>query len=269
MIELLKEPEDIYHSRAGEYLSSHLLIAFAKYPILYRAMITREYVRPDTEYYAFGRALHCLVLEGHEVFTSRYIADSPINPATGKPFGVATKKYEVWADEQREIGHEPIAATQIELVWTMAENVLQHKEASFLLNRAPHRECVVRGYYCGVPCQIRMDAFGKDVGIIDFKTCDKLSRIPYAAKDYCYYEQLAFYREVLRAAGNDCSFDVHLIASEKQYPYRCGVWHVAEESLDIAKEDNELFISELRECTISNTWPTRYEDIRELRLYRQ
>lgn len=262
---LLTEPEAVYHSQAGEYLSSHLLDIFRKNPVLYKATVTREYTRPDKEYFAFGRAVHCLVLEGEGIFRERYIANSPVNPSTGKCYGPASKAYLEWAMGMRDLGMEPITAAQEELTKAMVQRLCFHKEIQWLLNASPYREKVIRARYCNMPCQIRMDALGEQ-GIVDFKTCDTLSKIPFAAKIYNYYGQLAFYREVMRVSKAGFPCDVHLIASEKEYPYRCGIWHITKESLDIAQEDNELYMLELKECQDMDDWPTRYEEVRELKL---
>jgi hypothetical protein len=264
MASLLVEPENVYHSRAGECLSSHLLRSFWECPQLYHDIITGEFIRPDTGYYILGRALHTLILEGKEKFDNTYVSDSPINPTTDKPYGCTTKKYMEWATAMRNDELEPIAGDQMILLKKMAKSIANHKEASWLLSMALYRERVIRLQYQGLFCQIRMDALGKEVGIVDFKTCDKLSRLPYAARDYGYYAQLAFYRTILRESRLEFSSDVHIIASEKQYPYRCGVWHVSQCALDEAEEDNGLLIEELKVCMVNDTWPTRYEDLREL-----
>jgi len=258
------ESESVYHAQAGKFLSSHLLGVFADCPALYYDMAAGKYTRPDKDYYIIGRAVHCLVLEGMEEYRNRYTTNFPNNPTTSKPYGTTTKKYEQWAEGQKELGRQPITDSQECLVRVMARSVHAHKEAMFLLNSAPLREQVLRVEYCGIPCQIRIDALGEDVGIVDFKTCDRLSRFPYAAKDYNYYGQLAFYREVLRMANLGYSLNTSIIAVEKQHPHRCGVWCVDETSLVNAKEDNEFSISELKLCKTSNTWPTGYEDVRTL-----
>ena len=272
MSQLHTEPEAVYHAQAGKYLSSHLLGTFSQCPALYHLMATKKYTRPDKDYYIIGRALHCLVLEGLEEYKARYIANSPINLKTGKPYGSMTNVYGQWAEGQRAMGLEIITPSQQDLVLQMAITVNEHKEIARILQEAPLREKVMRTKYCEIECQIRMDALGEGVGIVDLKTCDRLNRLPYAARDYNYYGQLAFYRAVLGAADivpwakeMGLPIDVYLIAVEKQFPHRCGIWHVDKASLDEAQEDNEQLIKELKECQASNTWPTRYEDMRYLR----
>jgi len=266
MIEFLIESEHDYHSQAGEFLSSHLLQMFARCPQLYYAAVYGSYRREDTEAYSLGRAVHCAVLEGMDELEKRYTCNSPVNPSTGAPYGIASKKYEQWAVGQRAMGLDPINELQMKLLLDMIENFGYHKEAAWLLGMAPHREVVLRTEYCGVQCQVRIDACGDDIGIVDLKTCDSLNRLPSAAVKYGYFSQLAFYREVLQASGLDFMPDVHLIGIEKQFPYRTGVWLVSKSSLDFARDENELNISQLVECKMQGNWPTGYEEKRELSL---
>ena len=265
MSDLLTETEEFYHSQSGEYLSSHLLGAFAWSPLVYHAMATGRYKRPDSEAYSLGHAVHCSILEGSEAFSERYTSDSPINPSTGKPYGIISKKYCEWAGVMRGMGLQPVNSEDITLIEAMDASVMQHTEAIWLLHSAPHREMVIRDKYLDMPCQIRMDALGEEVGIVDLKTCADLDKFPYDAKRYHYYSQLAFYRQVLRVAVlTGFVSDVHIIAVEKKYPYRCGVWHVDKGSLDVAQEENEINMVELKECQEIQEWPTRYEEKREL-----
>jgi len=268
MSELLIESEDTYHGQAGENLSSHLLALFRDCPEGYRRVISGEYKRPDKDYYIIGRAVHCLVLEGAEEYRKRYTSDFPVNPTTGKPYGAASLKYKEWEEEAVLFGLQPISIVNGRLVEAMAASVEHHNEAMELLIRAPHRECVIREQYMGMPCQIRMDAMGEEVGIVDYKTCDRIGRFPYAAGDYGYYNQLAFYRKVLKLSGLANCLDVWIIATEKQWLYRTGVWKVSREDLDCAEVDNEFEINALKECQTSGIWPTNYEDIRVLGQHR-
>ena len=266
---LLTETDNQYHSNAGKYLSSHLLMAFMKCPYTYNEMVLGRYYRPDTPYFMFGRALHCLVLEGREEFDRRFATDEPINLSTGKPYGPTSNRWKAWADAQKEIGKEVFPGDMKNLLDNMARSVLEHHKAMEVLVNAPYREKVIRCNYLGLPCQIRMDALGVElenqVGLVDFKTCDSLDRIAYAAKDYNYFTQMAFYRAIIREAGLQIPEPIFMIAIEKNYPYRTGVWQFAPALVDEAEEDNILAIERLKECIKTDIWPTGYEDIRLLK----
>ena len=260
---LISEPENEYHSKAGECLSSHLLAMFRDCPLMYHLTMKGAYQRPDSEAYALGRAVHTLVLEGSDKYKERYDFESPVNPATGNPYGNTSKKYEEWATSVRLNGMEPISRSDNLLAAKMQMSVVRHKEASILLQQAPHREKVIRAPVMGVDCQTRMDAYGEDVGIGDLKTIENLSKFYWQVKNFGYVYQMSFYRMVARIAGLPCP-SVHFIVIEKQFPYRTGVWKVEESSLDMAEEENQQAVEDLKVCKKRGEWPTKYEDVRLL-----
>jgi hypothetical protein len=55
---------------------------------------------------------------------------------------------------------------------------------------------------------------------------------------------------------------VHLIAVEKKEPYRCGVWQLSSEVLNLAQKENEQAIDRLHACIANDSWPTAYEEPR-------
>jgi hypothetical protein len=254
---LIRESAEEYHAKAGEYLSSHLLADFRKCPLLYhrkrRGLVPDE----DRPAYLVGRAAHTVILEGLEVFHQTYAVGGPINPKTGQPFGSSTKAWAEWAEAQ---GKPVLTTEHFNLVTRMAEAVQQNAEAKALLAEGA-AEGVVRTEYCGIPCQIRMDWFNPQRGIVDLKTADDLTWFEADARRYGYAHQLAFYRAVL-AQVTGVWPHVHLIAVEKKEPHRCGVWRVSDDTLSIAQQENEAAIRRLRHCTGLGTWPTGYEEVR-------
>lgn len=57
---------------------------------------------------------------------------------------------------------------------------------------------------------------------------------------------------------------VHLIAVEKVQPLRCGTWEVSENTLAIARQENEAAIRRLCHAWETGEFPTGYESIRLL-----
>jgi hypothetical protein len=138
--------------------------------------------------------------------------------------------------------------------------VVQNRHATNLLT-AGVAEGVVRTDYQDVRCQIRMDWLNPQEGIVDLKTCDDLSYFEADARRFRYMHQLAFYRAVLaHVVGTD--LPVHLVAIEKKEPFRCGVWQIAGDALDVAAYENRQAIERLKRCEAANVWPTGYEDLR-------
>jgi hypothetical protein len=254
---LIHEPVEVYHAKAGEHLSSHLLGDFRKCPQLYhrkRCGLICEEVRPA---YLVGCAAHTVILEGMEAFRQRYAVGGPVNPKTGSPFGSSTKAWAEWAEAQ---GKPVLTGEQYNLVLHMANSVKVHALAQRLLAEGVP-EGVVRTDYCGVACQIRMDWFDPHQGIVDLKTCDDLTWFEADARRFGYGHQVAFYRAVLaRVIG--VSMPVHFIAVEKKEPYRAGVWKVSDDTLTAAQRENEAAIERLKRCAATGHWPTGYEECR-------
>ncbi len=254
---LIHEPADVYHAKAKDHLSSHQLADFRKCPLLYHRKRNGHIAEEDRPAYTIGRAAHTLILEGLDRFEEDFAVGGPVNPKTGQPFGSNTKTWAEWADA---IGKPVLSDPQFDLVARMNESVRMHAVAMGLLEYG-QAEGVVRADYCGMPCQIRMDWFEPQQGIVDLKTCDDLTWFEADARRFGYAHQLAFYRAVL-AQVIGLYMPVHLIAVEKKEPFRCGVWLVASETLTAAQRENEAAIDRLRACLADERWPTGYEDIR-------
>jgi hypothetical protein len=86
-------------------MSSHLLADFRESPELYRRKTNGEIAEAESPALALGRAAHCLILEGKAAFDEQYVvADGPVKPKTGEPYGKSTKAYAEWLSSQiREI----------------------------------------------------------------------------------------------------------------------------------------------------------------------
>ena len=257
---IIHEPADEYHvrSRSGEFMSSHLLADFRESPALYRKEINGEIEQKDTPAFVLGRAAHSLILEGRTVFDRDFVVtDGPVNPKTGEPYGAKTKAYAEWlAVQDREV----VSGKDYSFILNLQRSVHLHAAASELL-ASGEAEGVVRIEYCGVPCQIRMDWFSPESGLVDLKTCDSLRWFESDCRRYGYIHQLAFYRAILRIVTGK-NFPVHIIAVEKNEPFSAGVWKLTDELLGLAELSNKSALERFRACCISGVWPTGYEDLR-------
>ena len=253
-------PADEYHaaSKSGQYMSSHLLADFRESPELYRRKTNGEIAEAESPALALGRAAHCLILEGRAAFDGQFlVADGPVNPKTNEPYGKATKAYAEWlAAQTREI----VSPKDFGFIVKLQKSVWTHPTASTLLDDGV-AEATVRAEYCNVPCQIRMDWFSLEHGIVDLKTCDSLKWFEADCKRFGYLFQMAFYRAVLREATGE-NVPVRLIAVEKNEPFSTGVWEIAGEVLDQAEEVNKAALARYRQCLCTGHWPTGYEDTR-------
>ena len=261
-------PANEYHqaARDGKFLSSHMLGDFRRSPLLYKKMMNGEIEPAESAALAVGRAVHTLVLEGRGKFDEEFlVTDGPVNPKTGEPFGKLTKAYKEWAAAQTK---DVVSGPDFAFMSKLRESVWAHPVARELLDDGI-AEQTVRAHYCDEPCQIRMDWFRADYDgrpiICDLKTCETLDYFEGDARRFGYPQQMAFYREVLKAASDGAvEADCYLVAVEKREPMRCCVWKLTDGILQSCAVENERAIAELRECRRENTWPTRTEDMRVL-----
>ena len=255
--DLIREPADVYHAKAGEYLSSHLLAEFRRNPLLFHKKELGLVQDQDRPAYVLGRAAHVLILEGREAYEQAYAFGGPINPKTGQPFGSRTKAFQDWAEAK---GKPVLDDDQAALIESLSASVQAHKHAAALLADGV-AEGVIRAEYCGVPCQARLDWLNPESGIVDLKTCDNLDWLQMDARSYGYVYQLAFYRSLAAALTGE-RLPVYMIAVEKREPLRTGVWRMSEEVLGLAQKENEEAIARLIACREKDEWLTGYEDIR-------
>ena len=255
------EPAEEYHAKAETFLSSHQLIDFMRCPYLYAKKRAGLIERTETPAFLVGRAAHCRILEGQNVYKAEFALGGPINPKTGKAYGSNTKKFTEWRAEQ---GKPVLSWEQDELIENMAAGVSMNDVACELLQHG-RAEGVVRAEYCGVECQIRIDWTNPHRGIVDLKTTADLDWFENDSRRHGYHHQLAFYQSVLREVVGQY-VPVYLVGVEKVEPFRCGVWRVSDDTLSIARGENEAAIARLKAARESGVWTTGYEVARLLEI---
>lgn len=256
---LIAEPADEYHAKASEYLSSHQLLDFMACPWLYRKKRLGLIVDDDTPALLVGRATHVRILEGRDAYEAQFAFGGPINPSTNKPFGSNTKAFAEWAAAQ---GKPVLSHDNVELIEQMASGVAMNDEAVNLILYG-RSEGVIRTTYCDTPCQIRLDWVHPHRGIVDLKTTADLTWFENECKRRRYHNQLAFYQAVLAQVIGQL-VPVYFIGIEKVEPFRCGVWRLSDNTLAIARQENEAAIRRLRRASEIDAFPTGYEEIRIL-----
>jgi hypothetical protein len=124
-------------------------------------------------------------------------------------------------------------------------------------------EGVVRCEYAGHRCQARIDWLNPidGRGIVDLKTTDELDSFEAAIRAFGYVHQVAFYRALVAVASGH-QLPVHIVAVEKREPFRCGVWQIAPDVLDQARQENEEAMRDLKRCRETGDWFTRFESLR-------
>jgi hypothetical protein len=259
---LIAESSDKYHSMAKYNLSSHQLLDFMKCPLYYHKKKCGMIKDVKSSSFLLGSAAHTRILEGKDVYHDSYDLRWPCDPKTGSPLDGRTKAVKQW---KGSLSKEAIHPRDILTIEMMAQGVSVNNEAVELLSYGV-AEGVVREHYCELVSQIRIDWLNPRRGIVDLKTCSDLSFFESDCRKYGYANQLAFYQAVLKEKIGEY-VPVHIIAIEKNEPYRCGLWRLSDELLVLAREQNEAAIESLKVCQNSGLWPTGFEQMRVLEAF--
>jgi len=234
------ETAEQYHSKRGEYFTSHMLIGLHQGKSLDEVMAKDD---KDAPALAFGRAAHVLVLEGLDAFNDQYHCGGPTNPKTGKLYGAGTKTFAAWA--AKVDGKIALHGDDADKIAKMA-NRLKRIKAFQQLTENGTPEVTIRRDYLGIPCQSRIDWISGRPAIVDLKTTADLFGFQYDITNYGYLWQMAFYQEMARRWFG-CTLDVYLVAIDKQDEPNGYVMRLSESSLATAQAENESMMWKVKE----------------------
>jgi len=211
----------------------------------------KENQREDTTRLLLGRAVHTAVLEPDEV---------PLRYAF---YEGATRRGKDWdefktANDDKDI----LKAEEYRLCLAVRDAVRGNAAAANLLTGESE---VVRTWTdaaTGIECKARLDHVTEGA-LIDLKTTGTTDAYQFegTAARMMYHAQLAFYR---RAVGD--ARPVYIIAVEIGPPHDVAVFELTEVALGIGDRKVSEYLYRLHECRENDTWPGRYQGIRELSL---
>jgi len=262
---LILEPRDRYDLRIATHLNSHSLATFRKCPRLYSLGPSLPTWKQEPQSVLVGRAFHCLVLEGQEIFDGQFAVGGPLNPRTGKPYGRTTESYKQWLEHE---GKDAIDDETAALLSRMQVGLMSSPHARKLLSSG-FGESTVLGTIGNVPCQSRIDwvhwrGDPCSAAIVDLKTCGDLDEFESSSIERGHHRQLAFYRLVVESCSGGLVLPCMLVGVEKRPPNRCGVWRIDESLLAKASREVEDAVDALVECRRLDRWPTGFEEPRLL-----
>jgi len=260
---LIKEEVSIYQEKRKTILTASYLKEFDTSPALCHGTMTGKFKRKETEAFKVGTDFHSYFLE-----RDKFDEDFIIEP-DGENFPNAkgdvtsafrnTKGYKEWKEGLGD--QRLVSLDDIELLKMMSASIMSHPIAKKMFS-AGVSEHVVRAELHGVKCQIRIDYYTPDRGIIDLKSCDNLDAFGYSIGKYGYPTSGAFYRKVFQEKSKEFfPPNYYLVAVEKKPPYRTGVWKISEDVMDMAEKMNAKNIKHFKECSESGVWPLGYEEM--------
>lgn len=248
MIEVIPDmPFADYLERPG--LSSSFLRAFLRSPA------HTQVPKPDTPAMLVGRGIHCLTLEGEDVFLSRFAVAPECDKRTkdGKA---------AWSSfVAQNAGLEIIDLEQRDTIYACAEALARHEIAGPLISGGVH-EVSVFWTLEGIPCKARYDIIGEDYEgaayIADIKKTQDAGPWGFGRAvryTYRYDIQAAFY-----TLCPDAPQRFYFLAVEERPPFGVAVYRASRETIEDARREIYGALPQIRECLETGIFPG-YEPI--------
>lgn len=204
-----------------------------EYPALFHAMQDDRELRPAlSESMTVSRVFtDFLNMSGAEFMSAYVVADGPVNPKTGKPYGMDTKAYAEW---RAGLDKEPVSTAQMSMFGTMATAFLSHGyvKALELGGYGESRNVVVAANVAGVDCMCKVDRLfahpDKGAVAVDVKSTGDLCAFCRSADSMHYREQQALMFMILSAGGFGQEVQTRIAAVERGPMPRCGIFGVGE-----------------------------------------
>jgi len=225
-------------------------------PLHYRHACDTE--RADTAAFAFGRAVHCAVLEPL-AFTGRYVLWDGGRRAgkTWEAFKAATPD------------HDILTATEWNDCMAMSEAVHAHPVASKLLATGESEATLQwQDAETGLAMKCRCDWMRhKPAIVVDLKTTQDASAEAFAKSvaRYGYASQAAFYCDGYATLSGSMPFFAFIVV-EKSAPFDVCVHELDDEALAHGRRQYRSWLHRVAECRASGEWPGRSDDIQVLQL---
>lgn len=201
----------------------------------HRRHVLRTIQEKDKTQFIIGRAVHCLRLEGAEVYAERH-----------DTIALASRRSKAWDEFEadcKRAGIEPLTFDEDEKVRLIAA-AIDHCPEAVALFAAGEGEVTLRRDQTryGLPLQVRPDWINLDgcalsegrPYYVSLKTTACTDTVHLDIASFGYYRSEAFYRWMLASemARQMDAFDVFLVAVEKDEPFRTLVFRFEAADLD-------------------------------------
>lgn len=266
---MIIEPSHVYHANSA--ISHSKLETFRRRPVLYYRKHVTKTIQPEEATTAFrlGSAVHCSVLEPHEMPTRYAIRPEGIDRRTKE----GKEKYAAF--EAEAAGKTIIGMDEAAQVTAMTHAVRQHPIASELFS---HGQPELTWRTAGeMPLQCRTDWFNADgcglssgrPYIADLKTVESLNSEEFASFDkavfrYGYHRQAGFYLPLISEILGKPVFDFFFIAVEKVEPFGVAVYRISDAAASLGQDETLDDLRRLKRCRDSNEWPNIEPTLREI-----
>lgn len=260
---LMKQDEYFALSEDRKTVTPENLGGLIEYPALFRAMQDDRELRPAlSPAMSSGRAMNDYITCSATEFGERYtVADGPVNPKTGKPYGTDSKAYLEWASKQDKT---PVPSSEYAMFANMAKAYEAHSAISALSGYACIPNAVFRAVLAGVDCCVKVDKLYVSDGAViavDVKTTSDLCSFARSSDSLHYREQQALISLVLSENGIQDP-QVIIAAIEKGPVPRCGVFSV--KGIDEVEESVYRVLEDYGRSMASGSYRTNFEALMAL-----
>jgi len=236
MFEIVRVEKDMsnkmYHSVGTEIISSSYLKGVYKHSIK-RASVPLE----SNDALVFGSHFHDMCEYGVEEFKNKYsvIPDECSNKRT--------KLYkEFIADNENAI--TKVDYKKVSLMYETLNSNLFYRDLEE--NYSSYAEYSFFAKKDGLDFRIRPDKYysydSKIVYVVDFKTCQDVTKFKFDVNTYNYDLQAVFYSDVLGINPSDFYF----IAIEKTFPYTTQVFGLSDQAIDRGRAKMDIAIDRIK-----------------------
>lgn len=256
-------PAAEYHKKQLGVISKSALDQLKKSPAHYRSWLELE--PKETPALAFGRMLHCAVLEP-AVFSATHVVQPDFGDCRYKE---AKANRDAWRADNA--GCIAVDATDHAAVIGISRSLQAHPAASLIL-REGLSEVTVRWTdpITGLPGKSRTDYYVESKALVaDLKSTEDASEEGFqrSVVKYRYHVQDALYRLAFSAVKKPVEHFA-LIAVEKEPPYAVSVYTLDADAVSRGYAAARVNIERLADCLRTDEWPAYSTGVQELSLPR-
>lgn len=250
----------VYEMAAGEYHAHSALSSTGarrllppSCPALFK--YERDHGQAHKRVFDFGHAAHKMVLgDGPELV----VVDAP---------DWRTNAAKAQRDEAYAEGKVPLLPDEFEMVQLMAAEQRRHPAAFERGSGKPEQSLFVKDEKTGVMLRARIDwlpdATDKRMVLVDYKTTASAEPRAFARSvaNYGYYQQAAWYVDMVIALGLASDVAFRFVAQEKTPPYLVTIFEMDEAALRIGRLRNRDAIDLFAACVAAGEWPGYSDEI--------
>jgi len=271
-------PEDDYHQLLEISNTDTKLIAQSP-AHYYAARLDPERIEKEpTPVLIAGRILHTAILEPDN-FNSKFVVvpeDAPKKPSVTQinaknPSEESIRSIIYWDEFNIQYGNKTIIKYEDQIKYQkIANSIRSHPELrGFMEGGMAERTFIAVDPDTGVRLRCRPDMINSINGYtvaIDIKSCEDARPTAFAkaSYNYGYFNQDAFYRDVIELSGWG-KIDLFLFAAfEKEPPYAVKLYQSTDSAISRARSVYQQQLRIAAECLATDCWPAYDTDIETL-----